>query len=706
MKRLLSLLFLLAAVLVQSQHQDKVDFTYADAYVEVRPDVKGVRGTIAYKFKIIQDVDSVFLDARDMEFGYTSLNDTVAKYEYRDGKLVFRSKFKKDNTYSLGIGFEAEPKQTVYFIESGTTMAPETEEEAAAPSVVQIWTQGQGKYTSHWLPSFDDMEEKVEFDLTIAAPSGMQVIANGKNIHNSLSKNGAIMEWHYDMQKPMSSYLLAFAIGNYAKQESVSQSGIPIVKYYYPEDSLKVEPTYRYTERIFDFLEKEIGVPYPWQNYKQAPLRDFLYAGMENTGTTLFSDGYMIDSIAFVDTNYVNVNAHELAHQWFGNLVTEKDGNHHWLHEGFATYYAYLAEKELFGTDHFYWRFQETLWQLQERSKDQQGESLLNPKASSLTFYEKGAWALLALREEVGDEAFRKGIQNYLRSFQFANATVDDFLQELKATSTKDLSRFKKLWLEGSDFPVAQAQTLLQAKSASLKLWYALEDALQEAEGDTIDYMSYWNKSASIHFKKQLLYKYHSSLPKAIYDAAYHSDTIPLRQALFSRPDASTYLEREKLETLLTDASYTTKELALFGLWQTYPQVRARYLDATKDMVGLPNKNLRLLWLTLAMLSENYQGRQTKVFFDELSAYTDPGYGFEIRQGAFFYLKEAFGLNDRSLINLVKATDHHAWRFRKFARNLLDELLRDLDYKTRLQALAPKLKPEESRYLTSKLKTE
>ena len=115
---------------------------------------------------------------------------------------------------------------------------------------------------------------------------------------------------------------------------------------------------------MFDFLEEEIGVRYPWQNYKQVPVKDFLYAGMENTSATIFSDAFVVDSTAFVDKNYVNVNAHELAHQWFGDLVTETHGTHHWLQEGFATYYALLAEKDIFGDDYYYHKLYETSQQL------------------------------------------------------------------------------------------------------------------------------------------------------------------------------------------------------------------------------------------------------------------------------------------------------------------------------------------------------
>ena len=121
--------------------------------------------------------------------------------------------------------------------------------------------------------------------------------------------------------------------------------------------------------------------------------------------------------------------------------------------------------------------------------------------------------------------------------------------------------------------------------------------------------------------------------------------------------------------------------MPLFKLWQAYPGDRKQYLDRTADIVGLPNKNVRLLWLALAILTEDYRTANTKVYFDELSGYTDPHYPAEIRQGAFLYLKEAFGFNDQSLGNLIRATDHHAWQFRKFTRNLLDGLWEDPDYK-------------------------
>src|SRR5690606_8276634 len=127
----------------------------------------------------------------------------------------------------------------------------------------QVWTQGQGKYSSYWLPSFDDMNEKIVFDIHVTAPEEFVVLANGKL--KQKQKIGSDILWEYDMKKPMSSYLLALAIGDFDFVQSQSKSGIKIKNYFNPIDADRVEPTFRHTAEIMNFYEDEIGVDYPWQ---------------------------------------------------------------------------------------------------------------------------------------------------------------------------------------------------------------------------------------------------------------------------------------------------------------------------------------------------------------------------------------------------------------------------------------------------------
>lgn len=687
------LLFIISSIRSFSQHQDKVDFVHGKILIVPNTEQNQIWGHVTYEFEVLSNVDSVFLDAKNMEFSQILLNNKKAKHNTSKKIISIFKKFKKGKTYTVTLEFKAKPKQAVYFI--GTEDDIEGNE--------QIWTQGQGKYTSHWLPSFDDMNEKVEFDLTIVAGPQFEVISNGKLMGKEFGGH-EMVEWRFDMQQPMSSYLLAFAIGNYKKQKLTSTSGIPIENYYYPKDSVNVESTYRFTKEIFDFLEDEIRVPYPWQNYKQIPVHDFLYAGMENTTATIFSDGYVIDSTAFIDKNYVNVNAHEMAHQWFGDLVTEKDGNHHWLHEGFATYYAYLAEKELFGGDYFYWKLYDTAKQLQQCSVEGKGEALTNPKASSLTFYEKGAWALVMLREQLGEAAFKKGVQCYLNKHQFKNVTTTDFLNELETSSKTSLSSFKKDWLERTEFRNQEVLDYLTENSEEIKYLLEFEKSLNNnAHQQDSLVTEYWSKGFSEDYKYRFVNAHFNRFNTQFIGELIKDSSIKVRQAVAIMIKQIPAAYQQEFENLLQDKSYVTIEHALMKLWVRFPDKRAQYLEQTKDIIGLPNKNVRLLWLTLAVLTTEYGHNGAREYVNELMGYTSPVHSWETRMGAFQYLFEALSLNNTGIKNLLEATTHHSWQFRKYARHLVDELLKDSDYRVRIMGLIKELNEEELRYLKTKM---
>ena len=532
----------------------------------------------------------------------------------------------------------------------------------------QIWTQGQGKYTSNWLPSFDDMNEKLNFSLTIQFNGYYEVIANGTRVYKKELENGDV-EHTFIMGKPMSSYLVAVAIGDYKKQLLESASGIPLELYYYPEDSLKAEPTYRYTKDMFDFLEREIGFEYPWKNYKQIPVHDFLYAGMENTTATIFSDAFMVDSIGFNDKNYVNVNAHELAHQWFGDLVTESSGKHHWLQEGFATYYALLAEREVFGSDYYYWRLYEYAQELLDQENSGAGTALLNPNSSSITFYKKGAWLLHMLREKIGDYAFRQAVRKYLTIHQFQNVESEDFIREVKNVTDIEVDSFFEQWLESPEFVYNEVMASLE-KSKFIQE-YLMADC--EANSAKCDY--YLEAPLSYQAKSKII----AQVPGRVKSDVF-SDGLKVRQAIAQ--SVSTIPENLKTdyETLLDDNSYITIEAALYNLWSNFPDQRSDYLNRTKGIVGFNNKNVRMLWLVLALSTPDYEQDSKQAYFDELVNYTASDFGFEVRMGAFSYLQALNLFPEVALENLIDASNHYNWQFKSFARDLIAALSNDEKY--------------------------
>ncbi len=691
--RIISFLFMCYISLgSMAQQTDAVDFLKGNVQVTVNAKAKNIYGKVAYTFKILKPTKSIYVDAQKMQIEAVLLDGKKIKAEYDDKKIVIISDFKADANHEISIQYTATPKKALYFVKD-------------YQGNDQIWTQGQGKYTSNWLPSFDDMNEKVEFDLKITYAKGYEVITNGKLI-NSKPVNDSIQSWEYDMQQPMSSYLVALAIGKYEKVVETSASGIPLEMYYYPEDKDKFEPTYKHSKRMFDFLEKEIGFPFPWQNYKQVPVKDFLYAGMENTGTTIFSDAFVIDETAYVDRNYINVNAHELAHQWFGDLITETDGKHHWLQEGFATYYALLAEKEIFGEDYFLYKLYENAEQLTELSKTSDATSVLDPNASSLTFYQRGAWAVHALRDVLGDTSFKITIHNFLEKYKFQNATTDDFITVAEQVSGNDLTAFKKLWLENVKFPAQEALDIL-TKSKFIKEYLSLaQERTQPMAGKWGTLAKVLTKPVNDYLGQEVVYQLEgNTTPEAIalYDGAFNTDNIFVRQAIASTLRTIPVDLQKQYELLLKDSSYATIEPALYHLWSNFPDKRNEYLETTKDIIGFNDKNIRGLWLVLALSTQDYQIDKHQEFYNELSGYTSSKYHFSTRENAFRYLESLQAFSGPSLANLVDGAMHHNWRFRNFCRKTLDKLIKDEKYKKKYVVLINSLPKAQQEYLQKKI---
>lgn len=643
MKKILIVFAFFATIFCRGQQTKYVDFTEGTAKVKIIPDSGMVTGLVAYKLDIVRPIDSIYVDGRNLIVEEVYLNNEPVSFIYKANKIIVKQQFKPSIGNDLLIQYTAKPKKALYFLKRDEDW--------------NIWTQGQGKYTSNWLPSFDDVNEKVVFSFSFEVPKGFSVISNGRLVAKD-DKGIKREQWLYKMDKPMSSYLVALAIGKYAKISKVSKSGIPLEYYYYPEDSLKVEPTYRYSRRMFDFLEQEIGFPYPWQNYKQVPVHDFLYAGMENTSATLFSDAFVVDSIGFNDKNYVNVNAHELAHQWFGDLVTAKSGEHHWLQEGFATFYALMAEREIFGNDYYHFRLYESAVDLGRQDIAGQGTSLLNPKSSSLTFYQRGAWVLFALKEKVGEKVFKKAVVNYLNKHAFGSVESSDFIREVEVLANINLSSFVNTWIIKETFPVYRAIDLLKAKSTFIQEYLMVDCQVKTSKCE--DYLKY---DVSDEAKIKVI----SQAPELITEDTFRG-SLKVRQAIAEHLTIIPENLKSAYESLLDDDSYVTIERALYNLWVNFPLDRAKYLSKTRSIEGFSDKNVRLLWIVLNLNTPYYNAESNQELYTELIGYTESDHNADLRINAFQYLKLIKGCDDRCKNNLEDAKSHHNWRLVKFAK--------------------------------------
>ncbi|MEC4005801.1 M1 family metallopeptidase [Flavobacterium sp. SUN052] len=674
------ILFLLFPIISFAQQIDKVDFIKCTAFVVPEFDSKIVNGKITYQFKVKSAIDSIRIDAKNMSFTDVKINGKLVKFKNNNKELVLFEGFQTGKN-KLNFSYQAKPKQTIYFTGIGDGQ--------------QIWTQGQGKYTSHWLPSFDDVNEKVIFNLNITFDEKFNVISNGVLKHVFPNKQQKI--WEYEMQKPMSSYLVMIAVGDFRNQTIGSKSGIPLQLFIQPKDTSKFEPTYRYSKEIFDFLEKEIGVKYPWQIYRQIPVEDFLYAGMENTSSTVFAQDYVVNESGFNDRNYINVNAHELAHQWFGDMVTAKSGKHHWLQEGFATYYALLAERKIFGDDYFYNALYRNSMLLRKEAKTDT-IPILNEKASSYSFYQKGAWALFYLHESIGEKLFQKAVKNYLKKYKFKNVETSDFLNEIAKVSDFDVVKFQKEWLEDYHFQTDKANELLK-KSEFIRTLFEIQGQKNKSFEEKEAFFTEIMKSDGFYaLKTEIIYQI-INVPfvekEKLIQFAMTNNEINVRQAVAETINTIPISFKTDYETLLNDASYETKETAFTTLWKNFPEEQSNYLELAKNWEGKNDKGLRILFLTYYQLNTNADANLKNSYYDELVNYTSPKYESSIRQNAIENVLEINPKDETVLKNLVNATTHHKWQFVKFARDKIRDLVKQDFYFDYFQHILPNLDNDE-----------
>lgn len=423
----------------------QVDFQHLKLEAQLFPNEGKIVGSVEHTFLLLQNkVDSIFLDAPKIKINKVTLNGKEAKFESNDKGVTIwlGNNASLKQTHQLLISYEANPKKGLYFIGWNES---EPTNKVLTNVRKQVWTQGQGIDNRHWIPCFDDMNDKVTSEIKIAFDKKYKVLSNGALISNKEQKDGSVL-WHYKMQKPHAPYLIMLAIGNYEIKSTTTKRGVGVNNWYYPEFPNTVEPTFRYTENMIDWMEQEYGINYPWEQYSQVPTQDFMFGAMENTTATVFGDFYITDARAFLDRNYIGTNAHELVHQWFGDYITAWGAEDTWLQESFATHYQKHFERSVFGEDHFHWNRLNELNQVLAAAKDN-NNPIRHTKAGSARIYPKGSLVLDMLRYVIGDEHYRKAVTHYLKNHAYDNVDMHDFKDAFRESLGFNLDWFFDQWV-------------------------------------------------------------------------------------------------------------------------------------------------------------------------------------------------------------------------------------------------------------------
>lgn len=308
----------------------------------------------------------------------------------------------------------------------------------------------------NWYACHDHPSDKATYQFKVLTPPKYTVVANGVLSSKIPKENGRLMEWTYRMEEPIATKVAVIGIADFVAKEFGNTDGVPVSAYVYPQDSTIGLASFEVAANILRFYNQKIG-PYPYQKLMNVQSTT-KYGGMENAAC-IFYDEKALNN----DLRSAHLIAHEIAHQWFGNAVTESDWPHLWLSEGFATFLTNLYIRESEGdlafkaqlaqdrnkVLRFYQQFKRPL--VDSLTTDL--NALLNTNA-----YQKGAWVLHMTRLQMGDRAFFAGMSAYYQLFKHQNASTEDFckvmLAQLEGDFQLDLRAFFDQWLYQPGHPI------------------------------------------------------------------------------------------------------------------------------------------------------------------------------------------------------------------------------------------------------------
>jgi len=343
----------------------------------------------------------------------------------------------------------------------------------AEPDVpLTVWSQGEPVSNSHWFPCLDNPNERQTTELLATVDAGFEVLSNGKLLSRKKAKDGRV-EFHWKQDKPHVAYLVTLVAGEFEVGRTEWKSR-PVTYYVHRSRSADIERTFRNTPKMLDFFSERFGIEYPWEKYAQVVVEQFMWGGMENTSATTLYDRVMHDERALIDSSPDWLIAHELGHQWWGDLVTCKDWSHLWLNEGFATYC------ELLWAEHYKGRDERDYLLLAKSRAARSGSALKRPVVDryysdpSTMFdsraYPKGGWILHMLRSQLGDDDFFRGIQRYGTVYAYQTVETNDLRQIFEKLYGISLERFFHDWTQRPGHPVLLVKSKYSARDHQLKL--------------------------------------------------------------------------------------------------------------------------------------------------------------------------------------------------------------------------------------------
>jgi aminopeptidase N len=584
-------------------------------------DSKSVSGQTTITLRPFKsDVKEIAVDAGNMQIDAVKLApSTPLKFRYEDKEHLFIA---LDKDYPAGaelriaIDYKATP-------ERGLTFITPTPADPSRP--YQIWSQGESQDNHYWFPCYDYPNDKATSELIAHVADKFQVISNGALVGAQPNPETKTRTWHWKMDKPYSSYLTSIIVGQFVEVKDQFKN-IPIASYVYADQVENAKISFGKIGSMVAYFSERLGIDFPYPKYAQTTVRDF-GGGMENITATTLTDTSVHDKRAHLDVSSDGLIAHELAHSWFGDLLTCRDWGEIWLNESFATFMEAtwtehdkgLAEYlyEMHGNQQGYYQ----TWAQGNRrpivtKRYSDPDSLFDTYA-----YPRGGAVIHMLRFVLGDERFWRAIHHYVEKNQFANVETQQLVIAIEETTGQNLQWFFNEWVYKMGHPEFDITSSYDEKNKTEKLtvkqtqkpdearpWFQSPDyftmpvdiAITTAQGETVQRV--WidarekeftfpvaSKPLIVNFDrgnyliKQV--KFNRSDDELAYQLLHDADVMGrVRAALELKTHKSDAAMKAMSEALLKDSFWAVRVEAARALAELKTNAaRAALIEAAKD---------------------------------------------------------------------------------------------------------------------------
>ena len=432
-------------------------------------DAKKISGIATHWLSAIAGpLERLEFDATELEIKAVRAGGEPASFETADGKLLIAlpRALGAGEEIEVAIDYAGQPRRGLYFV------GPD---DGYPKKARQAWTQGEDEDSRYWFPCYDYPNSRMTSEVVATVPEKFTAVSNGALVETSSNMAAKTRTFHWRHDVPHSTYLITLAAGEFTMIEERA-GDTPVTYYVAPGREDDARRAFGNTPKMIQFFERAIGVPYPYAKYAQVAVSDFIFGGMENTSATTQTDGTLHDARAHLDFKSDPLVAHELAHQWWGDLLTCRDWAHAWLNEGFATYFEALWCEENLGADEFAWNVrQDRESYLDEDANHYRRPIVCNRYRTPIELfdrhlYEKGSLVLHMLRRVTGDELFFKSLNVYCTRHRGGNVITQDLQRAFEDTTGRNLDFFFDQWVYKEGHPEIEVSSSFDDKKKLLSV--------------------------------------------------------------------------------------------------------------------------------------------------------------------------------------------------------------------------------------------